>query len=539
MKRQILSLLMPFAVLIAVARQADVVIDTRTTYQTITEFGASDCWTTDYIGRYFDEPSRSYAARCMFSQRMGSDGSPEGIGLSCWRVNIGAGSAIQGAGSNIKDETRRAECFLNPDGSYDWTRQAGQQYFMRKAKEYGVDNFVFFSNSAPIYFTKNGLANAGKVKTGCNLGSDRFTDFAEFLATTVEHFTNEGYNVTRISPVNEPQFDWLDGQEGSPWHNSHIAALARELDKSLTSRDLNTKILLPEAKAYDALYGGKGHATNQITAFFDSSSPTYIGNLPSMAREVAGHSYWTFGTNAELRGVREKVRDAAAKYGIDVVQSEWSMLDAAPRPETGFPASYNEATYMDMALFMGKLIHCDLTFANVSSWSYWTAFSCEQHGHKNRFYLMRIRPTGGNYGPLTQGGSISDNPNLWVLGNYSFFIRPGYKRVQLNGADDMSGLLGSAYIAPDKSRIVTVFVNMGNDSRTVSIAVDGLTENTEVISVEKFVTDKDTMLKRSTPDESPSRISMTPHSVTTVVLNLGTKMQGSVHTHDGRNYMAR
>jgi hypothetical protein len=34
------------------------------------------------------------------------------------------------------------------------------------------------------------------------------------------------------------------------------------------------------------------------------------------------------------------------------MQTEWSMLDAAPNTETGFPASYEEATDMDIALFM-------------------------------------------------------------------------------------------------------------------------------------------------------------------------------------------
>ena len=544
---------MPFMAFAAVAQaqQTDIVIDPRTTYQTITDFGASDCWTADYIGKYFTESTRSYAARRMFSQKMGADGSPEGIGLSCWRVNIGAGSATQGADSNIEDETRRTECFLNADGTYDWTRQAGQQYFMKQALDYGVDHFVLFSNSAPVYYTKNGLANTGNVKTTCNVSAGRFADFAEFLATTAEHFVSEGYNVTRISPVNEPQFDWYDGQEGSPWRNTDIAVLARELDKSLTARNLDTKILLPEASSLDMLYGGTGYASNHITAFFNDAYSTYIGNLPSLAREVAGHSYWTFGTNADLRNVREKVRDAAAKYGIDVVQSEWSMLDAEPQTETGFPASYDEATYMDIALFMGKLIHCDLAFGNMSSWSYWTAFACERYSQKNRFYLMRIRPKSGDYGSLKEGGSVMDNQNLWVLGNYSFFIRPGYKRVSLSGADDMNGLLGSAYMAPDGSRIVAVFVNMGNDGCTVSVGVDGLAEGTEVTSVEKFVTDKRTTLKRATPDESIGTVSLTARSVTTVVLNLGTDsavkgitasdgadaasaLNGAVYTLDGR-----
>jgi hypothetical protein len=45
------------------------------------------------------------------------------------------------------------------------------------------------------------------------------------------------------------------------------------------------------------------------------------------------------------------------------------------------------------------------------------------------------------------------------LGNYSFFIRPGYTRIGLRGAEDLDTVVASAYMAPDTSRIVIVFVN--------------------------------------------------------------------------------
>lgn len=500
---------------------ATVVIDPATEYQTISYFAASDCWTADYIGRYFSESERSRAARQLFSTGTDDNGNPDGIGLSGWRVNIGAGSATQGEKSNIADETRRTECFINEDGSYDWSRQAGQQYFMRQALDYGVDNFVFFSNSAPIYFTRTGKANADNTRIACNLETSRFDDFAEFLATTAKHFTDEGYNVVQISPVNEPQFEWKDAQEGSPWRNADIAGLARELDKSITSRGLDTKILLPEASSLDMLYSGSGGAAKQADAFFNSANAsTYVGNLPSVAREIAAHSYWTVNTNANLRSVREKARDAAAKYGISVVQTEWSMLDAAPSTSTGFPESYETATNMDISLFMGKLIQCDLRFGNMTSWSYWTAFSCEQYGHKNRFYLLRIHPEGGDYGKLTDGGTLSADKNLWVLGNFSRFIRPGYRRIQLDGACEMNHLMGSAYIAPDGKRIVAVFVNTAHADRLVSINMQQGSAAGDIMTAEKYVTSSSMQLRRQATAENAQKMTIPARSVTTVVLTL-------------------
>ncbi len=466
-----------------------ITIHPNTSYQTIVDFGASDCWTADFVGKYFTTAEKEKSAKWLFSQETDANGNPEGIGLSMWRVNLGAGSAEQGASSGIDDATRRGYCYLDAKGNYDWTKSAGQQYFMQQAKKYGVDHFLLFSNSAPVQFTKNGKAYADKGVSGSNLADSHYADFANFLATTTKHFTDEGYNVTLIDPVNEPQYDWTDGQEGSPWTNECIAKLARELDKSITQQGLSAQILLPEACQWKALYsdGTEKRANNQIEAFFNASnSTTYIGDLTHLKKAVAGHSYWTFGTNADLKDIRQNVWDKAKEYGLDVYQTEWSMLDAAPSSSAGFPSSYDAASYMDIALYMGKIIHCDLTYGNMASWSYWTTFAQEKWSQKNRFYLLRMNAQGDNgnesYGDITKGGTITDNPNLWVLGNYSRFIRPGYKRIELttNKAEDLNKLLGSAFMSADGKRVVMVYVNMQNSQNSVRINVEGQTEAKDI-----------------------------------------------------------
>ena len=538
------------SVMLTLGTRAQVVeVNPAITYQTIADFGASDCWTADYVGKYFNETEKAKAAKWLFSQNMDANGNPEGIGLSCWRVNIGAGSAAQGSGSNIEDETRRAECFLNEDGSYDWTRQAGQLYFMAEAKKFGVDNFLLFSNSAPVYFTKNGKANANGQTISCNLKDDCYDDFAEFLATTTEHFVGEGYNVTFIDPVNEPQFDWKDGQEGSPWLIYNIAKLAKELDKSMDKRNLNARILIPEASSLDCLYGGSGRATKQINSFFNPSSSNYLGNLSHIAKTVAGHSYWTYSTNETLVDVREKVRDAAAEAGVDVMQTEWSMLGDAPDASTGFPASYEAANKMDIALFMAKLIYTDLAVGNMTAWSYWTAMAQEKWSQKNRFYLLRLNAKGDSgpesYGDLKNGGTVAADKNLWTLGNYSRFIRPGYKRVAVEGADDLNGLMCSAYVSPDGKKTVCVFVNMSKEKRTVNLSL----LNTETGSFKKYVTNITTNLKLDNSDPQLSSLSLTARSVTTLVIDNASDTavgeikadgrRGSDKVYDLRGIMAR
>ena len=198
-----------------------ILIDPSQTYQTIEGFSASDCWTGNYVGQYWDDTSKNLIARYLFSQNFATDGSPEGIGLSMWRINLGAGTAEQGDASDISDISRRAECFLDKTGlNYDWSKQAGQQWFMKKAKEYGCEKFVAFSNAPLVYLSRNGKGYSNG-DGHANLKEDKYDAFAGYMADVADHFKQEGMNIDYISPLNEPQYAWnTSGQEGSPWENS-------------------------------------------------------------------------------------------------------------------------------------------------------------------------------------------------------------------------------------------------------------------------------------------------------------------------------
>ena len=91
-----------------------------------------------------------------------------------------------------------------------------------------------------------------------------------------------------------------------------------------------------------------------------------------------------------MRNVRKQLAQAAQQYDVEIWQSEWSMLG------DGYSSSefigYDQATEMDIALYMSKVIHNDLTIAGVSSWSYWTSMDIPRWGHKNRFLLISLEP---------------------------------------------------------------------------------------------------------------------------------------------------
>ena len=119
---------------------------------------------------------------------MTGDGNPKGIGLSIWRFYISAGTAEQGDDSDIGNPWRRGECFQNPDGTYDWSKQAGQQWFLKAARERGVERFLAFPNSPPVHLTRNGKGYAPKGDSHLNIQPGKLDDYAAFLVDVMEHF---------------------------------------------------------------------------------------------------------------------------------------------------------------------------------------------------------------------------------------------------------------------------------------------------------------------------------------------------------------
>ena len=451
-------------------------VDPSVTLQTMEGFGASDAWRTQFVGANWPLEKRNAIADLLFSRDVKEDGSPEGIGLSLWRFNIGAGSAEQGSASDIENSWRRAECFLNEDGTYNWSKQEGQQWFLHAAKERGVESLLGFVNSPPVHFTKNGKAYSPGGNS-INLEAGRLPDYAEFLATVCQHFDNEGLTFNYLSPVNEPQWGWdSPGQEGSPATNQDIAALLRELSASLEEKDVPTQIVVPEAGELYYLYEdhGKPERGNQLDAFFSPASSQYIGDIPQVKDVVLGHSYFTTANLSTLVDVRTNLGTRINRTGGEAGfwQSEFCILENTDDIGDGWGRDLDMGT----ALYVARVIHFDLTLANAGSWSWWTALS--QYDYKDGLIYLD-NGNDGIDGPshpdsesLKTDGYFRESKLLWALGNYSRFVRPGMVRVKSGFSVPKSeefmasNVMFSAYKDVEENKLVLVFVNYsGNDKK--------------------------------------------------------------------------
>lgn len=448
-------------------------IDVSTTHQTIANFGASDAWTAQFFGHFPDE-KRNQMADWLFSMETDETGQPKGIGLSLWRFKIGAGSASQGRNSYIPDVKRRAESFQLPDGSYDWDRHSGQQWFLRAAKERGVERFLAFSKSPPIHMTINGLANnRGRPSDGTvNLRPDKFEDFADFLATVVDELgRRNGITFQYLSPFNEPEWDWSGHttQEGTPALMSEIAKTVRILDRKLTERELNTKILVTESGQIDFLFSeyrlpGRN---NQIETFFNPASSNYIGSLTHVPRKMVAHSYWTT-TRDQLYPKRRALRNKLDEFGLDFWQTELCIMSN----DVEIGGGWGRDLTMKTALYVARIIHHDLTVANASAWHWWLAMT----GYDYKDGLVYVIANDD----LTDG-EIMDSKLMWTLGNFSRFVRPGAKRVEVTNpyrdVNDLDGLMVSAYIDEAEKKLVIVVINYSYDPQDIDFDIRGVRVN--------------------------------------------------------------
>ena len=440
--------------------------------QTMENFGASDCWTTKFIGKWTNEKKKDLIADYLFSTDTLANGQPKGIGLSLWRFNIGSGSFEQGKTSDIPDDYRREECFLDAKGNYDWTKQKGQQWFLNAAKKRGLNNFLAFSVSPPVQFTINNKAY-GFSGANLNLKKGKENSFAGFLVNVVDHFNQQGYKFAYLSPFNEPQWNWGDkkpSQEGTAATNKQIADFIRILGPKLDHS--KTKIALGEAAQWNFLSSsydsGRG---NQIKDFFNSKSKNYIGNVPNLENLLSAHSYFTTCPDTAMVKYRTDVMAAKKQYApkLRLWESEFGILGDICGKYNGGPRN----TGIDYGLYVAKVIHHDLSITNVSAWQWWFAVSPYNYSDA----LVYINDLKGGYDKeaIKTDGIVSDSKQLWCLGNYSRFVRPGMVRIEANlsGVKSLEEAANSQMITAYKDiankKIVLVLINMENDIKKFAI----------------------------------------------------------------------
>ncbi|HJB22772.1 MAG TPA: xylanase [Candidatus Jeotgalibaca pullicola] len=455
---------------------ATVKIDLEETFQTVESIGASGAWWSQDIGGWTEEETselskREFIAQLLFDQK-------DGIGLTSYRYNLGAGSTLENS-PKIEDPWRRAESFEEEPGTYNWANDENAQWMLKKAVEYGLDDIYLFVNSPLTRLTKNGSAYGDMIEEqSSNLASENYQSFANYVYDVTEYFLQEEIPVTHVSPINEPQWDWTGGQEGNHYEPEEMVALLEVfIDEKNRRPDLEKVALsMPEL----------GEWANSSNEYFNKiiESDILMDNFDTWE----AHSYWS---NYIAKTDFKKWLDEK-ELDITLKMSEWTEM-------------VNGRDYtMDSALTLANEIHDDMTILNVIAWQYWIAVS--SYDYRDGLIYVDLDTK-----------EIIPTKRLWGMGNFSKFIRPGYTRVSSISEDkELNTISFLGTNERDEKEIIIVIINNGFFEKEIDI------EGIEFEDIISYTTDSEMDLEEQAIDNQG--IIVPRQSIVTLkILNTNTK----------------
>lgn len=431
------------------------VADLSATQQTIDNFSASDAWSMQRVGLW-SETNRVKIANLLFATN-------NGIGLSAWRFNLNAGLDPTVNGGTPTPSWRTGEGFLVTSNQYDWTRQPGQRWFLSAAKESGVEQFIAMVYSPPTNFTRNGHVYGTDGLGTSNLKPNYEFAQAQYIADVLAHFQTNSVIPERVAfdfvmPVNEPYWEWNGrSQEGSRYSNADIIAQAQALRAALDERNLGAQIVLAEAGDLPGLYSVRGDISAKYGATYGNYISAFSGITNLISRNLSAHSYFSDNPTNQLVPVRERLRDElAANPYWRYWQSEYCILGAR---------GPGRDLTMTTALNVARVMWADLAIADASAWHWWLSLSPADY--KDGLLYTDFENPG-------DAESLYCSKLFWAFGQWSRFIRPGWKRVELPGYDDVFGLMGAAFVDPETNAVAIVFVNQSGANQGVAPAIANL-----------------------------------------------------------------
>ena len=407
-------------------------IDESITHQVIESFGTSGAWWSQYVGLWDDKyqntmtTNRQRIATLLYHPNYG-------IGLTNYRYNLGAGSADSGLG-NYWDEFRRAQSFETAPGEYDFSKDEGAQWFLKEVVRLGCEEVVLFFNSPLERLTISGTAQVAKGANK-NIEPENYAEWAKYACDVTEYFLSEGVPVKFLSPINEPQWAWDDGQEGCHYEPSQIAGVYLAFLAEMEKRPALAGVELsgPESGEWG------GQTPQYVSALLNNQK------LREHFSAVDCHSYWS---DTQSKISFKNFMDA--KYpDVKIRMSEWCEM-----------VNGTDLT-MDSAIHLAQCLQEDLTVLDAVSWCTWVGVS--PGGYRDGL----IHATENGAGEK----SIVPLKRLWAYGNYTRYIRPDFTRVEASGAKSLDPVAFKGE-RDGKQQLVIVLINEDYRAQTVRLNGD-------------------------------------------------------------------
>ncbi|BFT75499.1 discoidin domain-containing protein [Paenibacillus sp. P36] len=351
--------------------------------------------------------------------------SPQGLNFNIARYNIGGG---ENPAYDTMRQGGEVPGFSPSPGVYDWTQDANQRWWLGAAIARGANKLEAFSNSAPYYMTVSGSTTGNSDAWKDNLKSTEYDNFADYLATVVQHFDAEGIKFNTLSPINEPNTNYWGfggGQEGSHWDTGSQAKMINAARAKLDSKGL-------QSVAISAMDETSVDTFMTDWNSYDSTTKANIGHMNT-------HTY--SGSN------RTAVRDAAKNAGKPLWMSE---VDLGP---SGVAHNHDD---FEPALALAERIMTDITWLEPKAWVLWQAIESEKNMQRENM----------NWGLLHADFDTQDwwyGKKYYAMAQFSKFIPQGSRFIADNNDNTLA-----AY-DPSKNKIYVVYRNANTTSQNISL----------------------------------------------------------------------
>ncbi|TFK44988.1 glycoside hydrolase family 5 protein [Crucibulum laeve] len=378
--------------------------------QTFLGIGGSGAWWPTDLYR-FPEATRQNLSQLLFSQN--------GLGLSSYRYNIGAG------GVNVSNPTRAPETFYVSQGNYNWSADPQGVYFLLEAAKQGVPSITAFANSAPARLTSGGASCNGDFVSGSG------TAYGTYLADVVTHFRGQGVNISYISPMNEPDSTFGPSpcnQEGMRVQPSQRAEVINGLYSALSSKGLTSSV---------------GILADESSSLSNAGNE-YASWLPQVVDKVAAlvHHTYDFPSDASYTSYISNTKQLYPNK-VTWMSEICCSLGNPDGTGKGYGQGY-DPTIKNALMFTGMVFQ-SLVLASEPHYDFWTLVSngigcsplnnpsCANTANSNGWtdgliYYDSAYATNKNY-------QIYLTKHFWTYKHFGNFVKPGSQRRAISGSD--------------------------------------------------------------------------------------------------------
>ena len=416
-KRRLLQLIAAAPLGARGARGDSPLIDWNDWQQTIDGFGASAAFHQARNLQTFPGRAREKVLDLLFS-------TTHGAGLSITRNIVGDGGVIEDGSIWGKPFNGPTPSIEPSQGVWNWKGDEEQIWFMREAMRRGCMRHLSTAWSPPAWMKDNdSVIHGGRVKPEFHRA------YAEYLSAYVRGYkARHGIDIYAVSPTNEPDINQT--YSSCLWSGEELRTLVRDHIAPVFARDkVKAKLLLGE------------HSHWREDPFAPSlADPGAVGRVDI----CAAHAYTDRGWTA-----------------IAYRSGDFPLARAAGKPiwQTEVSSAGPNDTSIDEALLWAQLLHTHIVENQVSAWFYWWAVA---YGSR-RGSLIDLDLEKKQY---------TTAKRLFVIGNYSRFVRPGFRRVG-SQSQPLPGVWLAAFRHPREARFVAVVINENERPMPLSLPAPG------------------------------------------------------------------